>query len=952
MARPLSSDISEGLKELIINITGYKEGSSRFNSTQKQIHEKLRKSDTMYFLNKTEVDRSIAGMAEKFQFHGFFSQANVLLEAYKGYITENISGSELISHLNVVKFLLCMSERPTYKFLDRFQDFEVKKQIEEEEIDWGEYLKEGIEYTVPSIDNESDISDSSSIHDEIDTQEDIEIHKTFKDKPTIIDEYERDVIVNLRANREELFNTIQHTWYNTQHFHDAPVSDRREGNIGIMWDSFLEKQTMGLIDINKKTVISEYKVLREILWQLWDMHASSVFYWKRNHLEIRDNVTISSTRAINFQDFLHNQIMPYIKLLDFFKEFSSSLLIKDELSTTGIPQTYKSYTNGIRNLIKPIYKELSKLENKIREQETTYTLLNLTCDLRAILEPLVLVKKIHDYATIDINNQSNIVCVCSLLARLHLSLRYSSNKLDQDLKITLYIETLYYYLTVIDMWLMKNDLTDYTQEFLIFNNNTNRVRNSLSDSISSAMNDHYNLNFDVVEEIDEKIKEDGILKIITTSVIQIGRNLHFLRLLGDYSVIQEQKETIFEEFVRKTLEELCTIFGQDPKDVTFDEQDISEDNATPKTPIICPDDCNKLNEMDNLENLVDTSDGFLMLAFRDFLKPPNKITKPDKCSLYDKISKITKTSFLITNFFEKILNDILKQRFAVSCIRVKNLLIEHHMLEKKFQFLRHVYMFADNIIFEFYRRFFEKVNAGNKNWGNDLWLTSHLQDIIMDIYPEFYDRCLVVVRKNWTNCGDSLEACDTISIKMDIKWPLNIIITDAQMSVYRETFDFILKIKWALYTLNHLSFSDLSPKDPSKKHKCRANAYINTRLMYLRFALINLLNGIHHYLFSFVFAKCVRKFELDFEKANDLFSIVSSHADFVAEIGKLAREIRRCGRKGTAFDGVTKCIVQLKSMWENINTVTPLKLYEIYRNYRVSFDAINPIISPQYLFDF
>lgn len=111
----------------------------------------------MYFLNKTEVDRSIAGMSEKFNFHGFFSQAKALQEAYNGYITANVSKSQLSTHLNVVKFLLCMSEKPTCKFLENPEEFQIKTAPKEvtEEINWGEYLKEGIESTIPKFDDTS-----------------------------------------------------------------------------------------------------------------------------------------------------------------------------------------------------------------------------------------------------------------------------------------------------------------------------------------------------------------------------------------------------------------------------------------------------------------------------------------------------------------------------------------------------------------------------------------------------------------------------------------------------------------------------------------------------------------------------------------------------------------------------------------------------------------------------
>lgn len=93
-------------------------------------------------------------MVEKFTFHGFFDQAESLQKSYKKYVTANVSKSDLMNRLNVVKFLLCLSETPTTKFLENPKEFCVYSSDEEEdEIDWKVYLNEGIEDWVHNFDN-------------------------------------------------------------------------------------------------------------------------------------------------------------------------------------------------------------------------------------------------------------------------------------------------------------------------------------------------------------------------------------------------------------------------------------------------------------------------------------------------------------------------------------------------------------------------------------------------------------------------------------------------------------------------------------------------------------------------------------------------------------------------------------------------------------------------------
>lgn len=112
----------------------------------------------MYFLNKSEIDQNITGMAEKFNFHGFFLQAEALKCSYEKYITMELPKPELMNRLNVVKFLLCLSETPTTKFMENPEYFQITKDNQEEEIDWREYLNDGLENWSPTYCVTSDVS--------------------------------------------------------------------------------------------------------------------------------------------------------------------------------------------------------------------------------------------------------------------------------------------------------------------------------------------------------------------------------------------------------------------------------------------------------------------------------------------------------------------------------------------------------------------------------------------------------------------------------------------------------------------------------------------------------------------------------------------------------------------------------------------------------------------------
>lgn len=60
----------------------------------------------------------------------------------------------------------------------------------------------------------------------------------------------------------------------------------------------LEELVHELIPIAKASIISEYKVMREVLWQLWGQHDSFVFKLAKNGLVLNPKVTVCSVRLV------------------------------------------------------------------------------------------------------------------------------------------------------------------------------------------------------------------------------------------------------------------------------------------------------------------------------------------------------------------------------------------------------------------------------------------------------------------------------------------------------------------------------------------------------------------------------------------------------------------------------------------------------------------------------
>lgn len=112
----------------------------------------MQQAGTLLFVNRKEIEQSISSLCDKFILHGLFVPAEHLRKLSNKFLEEHISKAELQNRLNVLKFLICMSHRPTTHCID----YKPPPALEEEEIvDWGAYLTEGIKRWSPPPNNTS-----------------------------------------------------------------------------------------------------------------------------------------------------------------------------------------------------------------------------------------------------------------------------------------------------------------------------------------------------------------------------------------------------------------------------------------------------------------------------------------------------------------------------------------------------------------------------------------------------------------------------------------------------------------------------------------------------------------------------------------------------------------------------------------------------------------------------
>lgn len=929
---PFAEDIQNPIKKLIHALSNFEENTPIFEHIFKYVMHELQTGESVFYITKKEIDENVESLSDKFMFHGFLRQSADIKSLHEKYLSNNVNKEEMKTRLGMMKLLFSLSESPTNFFAKMPADFKYYEVKEEEEIDWGSYLREGIEEWNPSAYSDSDEwtdEEETNVYNESacvrSPAEVTQVNFRFGDRSPEIpkaDEHKKEWDLAMKS--------VQSGWFNRNFIFMKPESEHPEANVAILWDKHLLQS--GLSFGNPTNIISEYKMVREVIWQLWEPHNSMIYKFSGNQLVPKDDITISSCRPEALQTFLW-EFIPYIEMLQEFRAFEVKVT-NQEFSST---ETLKSYAEALKNILSKGIEGVVELEQKIIAQEETMTLLKLASFFEQNFKTAKALLKIHRNNVKILESDGNEY---RLLVALHVGMLRAYSKSEQDIYLSIYLESLYKFVNVIDTWLSRGNLENSYNEFPIINSN-------VDEDVHSA---DWKMRFSV-KELPEEILNDGFFQVIINEVLQIGKNIHLLKLFGKLHLVNQLNNSVslHDELIVRVIASIETYFDA-TKAIELPDLvascRVNEGGDVYRFPAMCSDFCKYTTEMDRLENLVDVSDSFLMSAYRSFYVTEDEAQTESKTpKLHERISLITQRIFPAQQIIENTFREILKERYGASGRVVKSLLFSEHKLETHLKLLSNIFLFEDDVIFPFYRKLFEKIDKGGK-WGNDIWLTSHLQDILMDIYPEHYDRVNVLVKDAWRDfLNDPLKACSMLRLHYELNWPVNVIISKQNLILYKDLFDFILQIKWALFTLNHLHFADIERKKVKGKTG-KAVRILQMRLKVLRFGLINLFSSMQHYVLGFVFNKCRAQFAEDLDLAHDWDTLISAHSKFISDLHKVATNLRDKEENNYGFYYLLYVVRYLWLMWKDLREVELRSLEKYENGYKICYENLTEFILP------
>ncbi|KOC65482.1 Gamma-tubulin complex component 5 [Habropoda laboriosa] len=225
--------------------------------------------------------------------------------------------------------------------------------------------------------------------------------------------------------------------------------------------------------------------------------------------------------------------------------------------------------------------------------------------------------------------------------------------------------------------------------------------------------------------------------------------------------------------------------------------------------------------------------------------------------------------------------EILFSRYNGASKLVKNIMSEEYKLESHLTLMRSVYMMeAGHIMNKFYQRLFYEIET-NQLWNNSYFLSCILEEILSQWWSDLSSRWSITVSN--THTDQVLLAIDNITLHYTIGWPINIILNEKTFIKYNEIFRFQLKLKWALWTLNNLRFSDLEGSKSIYERNKLEQFHIR-RIESLRFCLLHAISSINAYLSGQVVQNLSLVLEKSLEQVDSLDAIISVHNEYLKKV--------------------------------------------------------------------
>ncbi|XP_011505710.1 PREDICTED: gamma-tubulin complex component 5 [Ceratosolen solmsi marchali] len=928
------TDIHNDLKLLITAISDFEEGEEGFQICERFALSQI-KHHRYLSVNSHAVKKEIEEITQKFLIHGKYDVAREFKESIDSFLTtfDFERHPQYDVQWSLLSLLLNLANETNNSELssssqqskDRSQNvIFTADEDKSEEIDWGQYLKEGLEDFFCNYESDSDNNWSD---DENNGQLDASLNNyqkpctTDKNPVTLdINKIKSSPIKTLKSlpleilSKNWLKTNVQNTWWNNLDSHHYEVESQFEAaHLYKLWRSnvVMSSKILG--------TVSEYQACRELLWMFYTPSTMALFQGGHETETSVQDVSIPSLTTVACKSMLLSYCQ-YISMMREMENFLEKLFKSNDPSSQKRkpPLTYEAYAVALQQELLNIKTEIVEFEMKTMKQEDQNTFLSISRTLKSLLDRMKMVFEIHKAIDINWEDSTNWECASKLLSSLYFKMQNSSNCETIKLCVRLYLASISAYLNIVDVWLSEGRLEDWREEFIIYRCNENGENSTREDSSP--------LEGFACRELSSICLEDPIMKVLLHKVYHMGRSVELLVTLDRISDLWYMMDQ--EKVLMKSLNEECLkkILSECSK---YDHSSFTND-LTDSVPLsIIEISVPHLHDADVEQNIMqqvtNTNNPFLMKALENFILPESrnsdsidgtstsshKSVKWTKDAQDDKLFEFLTMSEMVLpwkKIFEYAISKVLDFKFSGASKLVKDILMREYKLEVQLKLMRSVYMMeTSHVMNKFCKIFFTKIES-NVMWNNSHFVSCLLEEVLSQEWPDSTSRWSIAITNIRTT--KVLEAVNSVTLNYAAGWPINMLLNEETLEKYNKIFRFELKLKWALWTLNTLRFSDLEAINESRVPDIIQHFHIR-RLESLRFWLLHAIGSIHAYLSGQVLQGLGTTLEKALIEADNLEAIVSFHSDYLDNVHEHCLQTEK-------FEDLIHTIYKLLEMCEKI----------------------------------
>uniref|UniRef100_A0A182NQR9 Gamma-tubulin complex component n=1 Tax=Anopheles dirus TaxID=7168 RepID=A0A182NQR9_9DIPT len=930
--------VLQNVPELIKSLTGFEESEENFSICHNFTIGTIR-SDRYLSVNSHEIRRKIEAVIENMEITNFTTEAGQLRRCYEELINDPACDDHYVHDIqwSVLLFLLTVAYNPVGALKERLRTGETIQLFEPEpaevrlhdqerddlvaellednlSVDLGDD-KEGSELSDWSDLEENASGDYNSIEQKEVEVESIEIGNKLdrrnaeSNEMVVFNKIEPPKQENVYETFSDEFATewlqenVQTIWWIDPQYKVKVNSDHRGASFCDFWTERIVKVSHGFLKTEPVSTVSEYCVLREILWMFTNPVDCKLFRIDDDQIWINTNVSLSSTTEHGIQTFLLN-FTEYMTIAYRLRNFSRSVLEHHTSRSLPAPHSFECYAAGVKSFLDHMESVMIEKEKELIEQEPgkTYTIIKLFHELEPELFVLKKLYDIHKFSVLDWTKFPAHIAVAHLLSGLFRSVKLSANLEKGNLAFALLLAALKCYMNMIDTWWTEGRLDDWREEFLVEKMYAENAPVGLLAGYQARLFSKCKMrSFYVSSAISEVIENDPIIKLLLHHSLEAGYTLNILNGLDRISDMRKEQGTddnlIYVNFLETIVEELERFRTESCNDPELEDgnekytvaekksENSTMENLRKEMREVCDDNLLLLAFNSTLQ-LVDESHRRATQSFSPTEQSNNR-NLSNAHTLYMILNSISTLQLPLEHvLFNAIKNLMETKRQAANHYVTYIYKDEFHVMNHLKNIRKVLLLEASDLMDCFYTDMFRRIEAG-ESWANPYLLTIQLNDILASRFNDMTSLFTVEVNPTAGYQPEQMTvvllAIDEIRVLYNPSHDLSNMINEETMASYNSVFRFLLKVKWALGTLERMRFPESLKKRPPYASFGMLDLILK-RLAMLKFWMIFSVQCIHSHLMTHVLQSFGEQLDVKLDQADNLNEMITVHQSYIGTL--------------------------------------------------------------------